>query len=260
VDLGQPVAGAETLSNWYWRELTSSDVGAIVTQLHYRTLVNKLMAGHELVATSVILDQFYKNPELPAPASEEVVARAIQLGVQDGALGLAEVRDGQVVVDTLRYGTEMPLGLISFEADEYVVSRARCEAVLKDAAPAGTGESGGEPGPGVETPTPDIGVTPTPGIPGVRPTPGGAPTEQRFQRVRLVVSDVPASKIADVNRGILMPISAAAGDFRFTLEIDVSSAEGMTQATLENKIKETIRQIGARLVVEETTQKDRSAS
>ena len=61
------------------------------------------------------------------------------------------------------------------------------------------------------------------------------------------MTDVPAGSIADVNRGILMPISRAVGDFTFTLEIDVSSTEGISQSTLENKIKETIRQIGATL-------------
>jgi hypothetical protein len=61
------------------------------------------------------------------------------------------------------------------------------------------------------------------------------------------VSGIPASKIADVNRGILLPISRAAGDFKFTIEIDVTSQDGITQATLENQIKETIRQIGARV-------------
>ena len=68
--------------------------------------------------------------------------------------------------------------------------------------------------------------------------------------MRLVVGDVPAVKNADVNRGILVPISAVVSDFKFTLEIDIMSAEGITQATLENKIKETIRQIGARVVEE----------
>ena len=34
---------------------------------------------------------------------------------------------------------------------------------------------------------------------------------------------------------------------KFTLEIDVTSAEGISQSTLENKIKETVRQIGATL-------------
>jgi len=41
------------------------------------------------VATAVILDQFYKNPELPAPAEQEVVARAIQLGVKEGGVMLS---------------------------------------------------------------------------------------------------------------------------------------------------------------------------
>ena len=42
-------------------------------------LVNKFMAGNETVATQAVLDQFYKDPGLPAPASTDVIARAIQL-------------------------------------------------------------------------------------------------------------------------------------------------------------------------------------
>jgi hypothetical protein len=89
-------------------------------------------------------------------------------------------------------------------------------------------------------------VTVTPQVTGVQPG-VVTPTEQRFKRVRLVVAGIPASKIADVNRGILLPISGAVGDFKFTLEIEVSGAEGISRSTLENKIKETIRQIGASL-------------
>jgi hypothetical protein len=37
------------------------------------------------------------------------------------------------------------------------------------------------------------------------------------------------------------------GDSRFSLEIDVSSEEGISQSALENQIKETLRQIGARV-------------
>ncbi len=253
VDLGQPVAGAETLSNWYWRELTSSDVGAIVTLLHYRTLVNKLMAGNETVATAVILDQFYKNPELPASSAEEVVARAIQLGIKDGALGLTEVRDGEVVPETLRYQANVPLAAVSFEPAMHLVSREACQALLAAVAPPEQPTEA--PGPGVDVPRP-AGPVATPPAPGVRPpqsTPGVTPpAETRFRRVRLVVAGVPASRIADVNRGILLPISGAVGDFTFSLEIDVESAEGISPATLETKIKETIRQIGVRVVEEET--------
>jgi len=38
----------------------------------------------------------------------------------------------------------------------------------------------------------------------------------------------------------------------FTLEIDVASTDGIDQATLENQIKETIRQIGASVQEEYT--------
>ena len=85
-----------------------------------------------------------------------------------------------------------------------------------------------------------------------RPEAEVAPTaEARYRQVHLVVGGVPASRIADVNRGILLPISGAVGDFTFRLEIDVESAEGLTEATLETKIKETIRQIGAWVVGED---------
>ncbi len=70
----------------------------------------------------------------------------------------------------------------------------------------------------------------------------GPAAEKRYKRVRLV--------IADVNRGILRPITTAFGHFTFTLTVDVSDPEGISQGTLENTIKETVRQIGARVVEE----------
>jgi hypothetical protein len=71
--------------------------------------------------------------------------------------------------------------------------------------------------------------------------------------VRLVIGDISTSRIADVNRGIFMPLSAASDrPLTFTPTIEVHSEEGITPATLENKVKETIRQIGARVEVEET--------
>ncbi len=240
IDLGQPVAGNETLSNWYWRELEERE--EIATRLHYRMLVNKFMTGNETVTTQAVLDQFYKDPGLPAPASVDVVARAVQLGIQEGAFGLAPVEAGEIDPGALRFQTELPLSAISFDEGFVLVERGRAEALLAqmvtaeakvEAQPEGVGS-------GV--------VTVAPVTPGAAPTPGVVvPTGQRFKRVRLVVGDIPASRIADVNRGILMPISQAVGDFKFTLAVDVSSAEGISQSTLENKIKETIRQIGATL-------------
>ncbi len=238
VDLGHPVTGNESLSNWYWRELTSIDVGAIATQLGHRILVAKFLAQQERVATSVVLDQFYKNPALPAPAEVGIVARAIQLGVKEGVLGLAEVSDGVVDPRTLRYGAAIPLEAVAFEPDVVLVAKAVCEELRVQLAPeTETGED--------EQPESVIEAEEA------APVEAGGeiapPQEERYRRVRLVITGVPAGKIADVNRGILMPISRAVGDFAFTLEIDVASEEGVSKAEMENTIKETVRQIGATL-------------
>jgi hypothetical protein len=244
-DLGNPTTGRETLSNWYWRELTSDDVGAILNQLHYRFILNKFFAENDQIATSVLLDQFYKEPNLPAPASQGVVTRAIQLGIKDGAFGLVEVIEGDIDPETLKYKTQLPMDGISYSSGTFLISKERSEILwekiqISEEAAVPETDEGEKPGQVPIPPEPEEEDE-------VQPD---RPKDTHYQRVRLVVSGIPASKIADVNRGILMPISRSVGDFEFTVEIDVSSAEGISKSTLENQIKETIRQIGG-LVDEE---------
>ncbi len=161
IDLGQPTAGNEDMTTWYWRELTDGNVGAIVEQLGYRIIVNKLLAGNEQVAAAVILDQFYKNADLPAPAQPEVVARAIQLGVQDKALGLTEMTGDELDPHKLKYGDDnLLLSAVSFEPGVYVVSPKKAEELLAKIPPPPTlpgldddGDQGDGDG-GVEPPLP----------------------------------------------------------------------------------------------------------
>jgi len=268
IDLGTPVAGKETLTGWYWRELTSMDHGVIVEQLHYRMLVNRLLTGADQVATAVVLDQFYKNPQLPLPASEGVVARAIQLGVQDGALGLAELRDGEPEPESLRFRTPIALDAVDFSPHQVVLTRERAERIVaelearraaeQEAAGQRTAEEAAraqpQTAPGVVVPfSGDADAVATirggAGVPG---TTSGISDSAPYHRVRLVIAGVPAGKIADVNRGIFLPLSNLAdGGLTFTLELDVTSAEGIPPRVLEHTIKETVRQIGAQVVEEE---------
>lgn len=254
VDLGQPVTGNESLSHWYWRELTSSDVGAISTQLHYRFLNSKFLTGNMQVATSAILDQFYKNLELPVPESAGVVARAIQLGVQEVAFGLVTTSDGQLDLDTLRFGEALAFDAIAFEPEVLLLHRDRAAGLQAEREEVVNGEntlaaSGGEQVDEMRSGAREATRIAEPPA-GAYEVHAAALKETRYQRVRLVVAGVPANKIADAHRGILQPLSQVTDDLTFTLTLDVASEEGISEATLENKIKETIRQIGARLVEE----------
>jgi adenine-specific DNA methylase len=249
-NLGEPTTGAETLSHWYWHELTSDKVGAILKQLHYRVLVRKFLGDNDQIATSALLDQFYKNPDLPVPASPGVVARAIQLGIKDGAFGLVEMLDGEVNPETLKYKTDLPMDAISFDPGTYLLTKERSETLWQEIQPSLEGvtepETPSGPGaPGERTPSPPTQEE--------EPTQAPQPKEKSYQRIRLVVSGIPASKIADVNRGILLPLSRSVGDFKFTIELDVTSEDGLAESVLENQIKETIRQIGGQVEREELT-------
>ena len=267
LDLGTPTTGKETLSTWYWRELTSVDYGIIVEHLHYRILVNRLLAGHDQVSAAIVRDQFYKEPSLPLPASEGVIARAIQLGVQEGALGLADLSDGTIDAKSLKFDEPLAFDLIDFGPEQVLLSQqksAEIRAALMAAqvdVKSGEDEPSADEGEGVSVSGGDEAVDiggdiggDTIGVvsPGPGPTPP-LPTETNYHRVRLVIADIPASKIADVNRGIFLPLSNRVdGGLTFTLELDVTSAEGIPEKTLEHTIKETIRQIGARIVEAET--------
>jgi hypothetical protein len=63
--------------------------------------------------------------------------------------------------------------------------------------------------------------------------------------------DTPASRMAEVNRGTIMPLrSSADRPLILTMTIEVHSEEGVTPETLDNKIKEKVRQIGVMVVAE----------
>ena len=47
-----------------------------------------------------------------------------------------------------------------------------------------------------------------------------------------------------------MPLSKEVGGFEFTMEIDIDKAEGVSENTIKDKVKETVSQIGARVTKE----------
>lgn len=251
--LGKPIAGNETLTRWYWQQLIKREL--IVQTLHYRVVLKRIMHKHEQLATSLILDQFYKNTRLPTPVSPDVVTRALQLGIKEGAFGFVSSHDAQqpIRAERLHYQKELPLSAISYDNGSYLLSQATCDAILAeekarqaeevsktDDNSASNGKKAPDKAPNPPPPTIAPPIAPIKAKP------------SKYKRLRLVVSDIPASRLIDISRGILTPLSNKIdGELKFTLELDVTSQEGISRDIVEMKIKETIRQIGAKLVEEE---------
>jgi hypothetical protein len=162
-------------------------------------------------------------------------------------LGLADVVDGELVRSSLRFNAPMTLYDVTFAPEEMLLSARRCEQLLATWVAEETSREEDIPPEPPHPPESEPQVTQTEEEAGT-----SVPRERRYRRVWLVISGIASGKIADVNRGIFVPMSNLADDgLTFTLELDVTSSEGIPESMLESKVKETVRQIGARVLEED---------
>lgn len=182
-----------------------------------------------------IMDAFLRYPHLPMVANESVLRLAIERGVREGVFG----------VKLERVYFQEPLPENAWEEEKATLIRK--EAIVfpqPESAPATPSTpSAGKPEPPEEkaaTPTP----TPTP-----TPIPS-SPQPKGYSSIHLKVK-VPWDKLADVVRGVILPLRSNQAELTVVLEIQAFSPEGTIQeSTLEEKVKETLRQIGAEILEE----------
>jgi len=68
-------------------------------------------------------------------------------------------------------------------------------------------------------------------------------------RLRLRVR-VPWDKMSDFLRGVVMPLRGDGAELGIEIEVDARAAGGIKKVTLEQKVEETLRQIGAQVLEE----------
>jgi len=230
--LGQPTVGKESLSNWFKMELESRE--KLTSNLHYRFIVNKFMEGKEKIETKVILDQFYKDPSFVIPESPEVIKRSIQQGIAEGAFGLGYITKGDIDKETLKYQSNITTNSISLDEGEVLVSKS-IALYLAIGVQKGKVEE-----------LPKVKETGT----GETEKERGKEGQKRYTNISLRIEGISSSKIADLSRGVLMPLSREVGSFNLNMEIDISNSDGVSENTIKTKVKETISQIGAKITKE----------
>ncbi len=238
IDLGQPSVGKEALSGWYKTELGYKE--KLVNSLHYRFIIDKFLVNKR-VSTKTLLEQFYKDRNMVMLASPEVLRHAIRQGVADGALGIAVYKDEEIDEDTFKFKTNISTGEITFYENEYLVPKDVCQKFKQEL------ESKED----VDRYTPSEAETERIKDPLRSQSERVTAPPQKYRKVILKIEGIPSTKIADLNRGVLMPISQEVGDFKLKIEIDISDEEGISKSTIEDKVKETIHQIGGKIVDED---------
>ncbi len=221
-DLGLPIVGEKANLVQRVRNYLRSE-GLLVERLSPKVLLEKTLRADEAEKpVEEIVEAFLKYPGLPILSDKRVVYEAIAQGVRDGLFG---VRIGD------RAYFKEPISPSAVESDAVLVREV---AVPADERPAI------EPAEGA----PAVGEGPLPGpVPAPSPQPG---VQMYTLRVK-----VPWDKFSDFVRGVVMPLHGESTE----LDIEVllrarAQPGGFKKTTLEHKVKETLQQIGAKVLDE----------
>ena len=167
-----------------------------------------------------VWEAFLKFSELPMLEGEHVLINAIIQGVREGRFGL-------LIGDKVRYEETLSPDEIVGEA---FILKKEVARKMKEEVSVSTVEK--KPFP----PTVEKG----PEVP-----PSG------IIRKIMLRADVPWDKLSDMVRGVFAPLSREGASISLEVRIEAESKQGINRDTIDLKIKETLNQIGAKILEEE---------
>lgn len=227
LDLGLPTVGEKgSLAKRVREHLKSQEL--LLERISPHNLLKKALREEEQEKpVADIAEAFLRYPQLPMVQSLAVIEQAVIQGVREGVFAVK-------ISEQMYFGEAPPASIL--QADAVLV---RKELV--------------QPAPAVAEPPPQA-LQSTPAVApesGVEAPASAAPSpEAGGRRLRLRVK-VPWDKLSDFVRGVIMPLHSDGAELDVEVLVQArSESGGIKPTTLEHKVKETLRQIGAEVVEE----------
>ena len=211
-DLGIPTVGSnQTISERVKEYL--KDQERLLPHLTPKYLLDKAFGKDENEKSlREIYELHLKTPGMSIPESERILIETVTEGVKTGILGLQEGTE-------IYYKQDFVPNL-----DSSVLRGEIAEQKKRDIEK-------------ITQPTPSPVPPEPPGL-----TPKSASTVKRIY-LRAVV---PWDKLSDLVRGVISPLKDKGSPPEITIEIKAESEKGFDRTTLDSKVQETLRQIGAK--------------
>lgn len=221
-DLGIPTTGESiTISKRVKQYLKDQD--KILSRLSPKYIIDKTFVNDEDEKDlRDIYELLLKTPGVPILESDSVLLETIKEGVKSGLLG---IREGQQVY----YEQDV------FPTMDSVILRGEVAKEIKDAEKE---EKGGERSEGaIEEPEEEE-----------KSQREGEKERKEGAITRLTLrAKIPWDKLSDIVRGVIGPLKEKGLPPEITIEIKAESNEGFDRTTLDNKVKETLNQISAKI-------------
>ncbi|MCS7183384.1 MAG: hypothetical protein NZ869_09785 [Thermoanaerobaculum sp.] len=170
---------------------------------------------------------FLRNPGFPLLESKEVLLQSLAQGVAQGLFGVRG--RGQLFVRT-------PVPADAWEDAVVVVQPPEPEPPTLSP----------EPGEVQESPPGSDQLTVEPVPPG-EPS-GSSPPQLTSYFLRV---QVPWDKLSDFVRGVVVPLRQGGAELQLQITLRARAVQGLKTTTLEHTVRETLQQIGAKILAEE---------
>ena len=181
-----------------------------------------LVKEEEHKSVAKVWEAFLKFPGLPMLESESVLKNAIIQGVQNGVFGI-------LIDEKIKYLEG--ISPIDITGDAIIVRKDVAQKMKEEELEEVEEKPRGPEEVGAEGPTPPISIR--------------GPI-RRFS----IRAAIPWDKLSDVVRGVFRPLSREGAQISLEVKIEAKSEKGINRNTLENVVKETLKQIGANILEE----------
>lgn len=225
MDFGLPTVGVKHSLAGRVREYLRGEDMLLAKISPQRILEKTLRPDEKEKSVEEIYEAFLKYPHLPMLESKQVLLDSLCRGVEDGTFG---VRTGN------RTWFKERVAPSQLEADAILVREPKIAGPTVE--------------PGIEGPEvqPPASAVREPGGAMRQPT---APPESAIRCYRLQAT-IPWDKLSDFVRGVVSPLHHDGAELEVKVALEARSEAGIKQVTLDQKVRETLKQIGAKVIEE----------
>jgi len=220
-DLGIPTVGEKPSFTMRVKHYLK-DQEVLLDKISPKVLLGKTFSEKDERKSLVeIWEAFLKYYELPLLESESVLKNAIVKGLQDGIFGLS-------IGDEVWYEENVSPPEIS---DDTIVVRKEIAAKMREEVKREKIEREI-----TSTKPEEVFISPQVG-------------KEVLQRIVIEV-EIPWDRLSDLIRGVFMPLNREGAKISLKMRIEALSEKGISKDTLDLKVKETLSQIGAKIIEE----------
>lgn len=229
-DLGIPTAGLYPSISAMVRQHLILE-GRLLTQIGPKYIIDRIFRADDVEKdVKDIYETFLKTPGLAIPEDEDVLLNAIKEGVRKGLIGL---KDDSKVFYNEECSPTMESVVLRPDVARKMKDDAKSKAMSKEETGIGRESEANMDRYGDDRDEDD------------KPKPHVPPDSKKAIKRLAIRAKIPWENISEFTGGVIRPLVAKSEEIKLTIEVKAEAYDEFDENTINLKVRETLKQIGA---------------